>query len=188
MRSKEAFASSRGTGYFCSVATDHPAPFRRVTPRRTGVCHDPTGMERHDKDALGALAFSAGGDGGGKSPELPTQRTRRLRQPANEPSLCSACASLLVTYHRFVQKTAIDMVALKPTLVAAAAFRRQGGHDLKSDTERRRQRRAVNALGHASDERKRLSGLSMIASVKYLAARQCLSALALILSLVALDC
>src|SRR5262249_58579900 len=52
MRSKEAFASSRSTGYFCSVATDHPAPFRRVTPRRAGACHDATGMERHDKDGL----------------------------------------------------------------------------------------------------------------------------------------
>jgi hypothetical protein len=26
MRSKEAFAYSRSTGYFCSVAADHPAP------------------------------------------------------------------------------------------------------------------------------------------------------------------
>src|SRR5262245_31116953 len=39
MRSKEAFAYSRGTGYFCSVATHHPAPFRRVTLRPAGVCH-----------------------------------------------------------------------------------------------------------------------------------------------------
>jgi hypothetical protein len=39
MRSKEAFAYSRGTGYFCSVA----APFRRVTPRRAGAGHDATG-------------------------------------------------------------------------------------------------------------------------------------------------
>jgi hypothetical protein len=74
MRSKEAFAYSRSTGYFCSVATDHPAPCRRVTLRRAGVCHGATGMERHDKDksqqkkraldALAAVAFSAGGDGG----------------------------------------------------------------------------------------------------------------------------
>jgi len=28
MRSKEAFAYSRSTGYFCSVAADHPAPCR----------------------------------------------------------------------------------------------------------------------------------------------------------------
>jgi hypothetical protein len=59
MRSKEAFAYSRSTEYFCSVAADHSAPFRRVTPRRAGACHDATGMERHDK-----MAFSAGGDGG----------------------------------------------------------------------------------------------------------------------------
>ena len=38
MRSKEAFAYSKGTGYFCSVA----APFRRVTPRRAGAGHDAT--------------------------------------------------------------------------------------------------------------------------------------------------
>jgi hypothetical protein len=50
MRSKEAFASSRSTGYFCSVAADHPAPYRRVMLRRAGACHDATGMERHDKD------------------------------------------------------------------------------------------------------------------------------------------
>src|SRR5262245_18019829 len=48
MRSKEAFASSRSTGYLCSVAVDHSAPFSRVTPRRAGACHDATGMERHD--------------------------------------------------------------------------------------------------------------------------------------------
>src|SRR5215469_6649023 len=52
MRSKEAFASSRSTGCFCSVATDHPAPCRRVTLRRAGACHDATGMERHDKNGL----------------------------------------------------------------------------------------------------------------------------------------
>src|SRR5262245_48852554 len=52
MRSKEAFAYSRSTGYFCSVATDHPAPCRRVTPRRAGACHDATGMKLHDKDGL----------------------------------------------------------------------------------------------------------------------------------------
>src|SRR5262249_17122059 len=49
MRSKEAFAYSRSTGYFCSVATDHRAPCR-VTLRRAGACHDATEMERHDKD------------------------------------------------------------------------------------------------------------------------------------------
>ena len=35
MRSKEAFAYSRSTGYFCSVAADHPAPaaeWRRDAP------------------------------------------------------------------------------------------------------------------------------------------------------------
>jgi hypothetical protein len=32
MRSKDAFAYSRSTGYFCSAAADHPAPRRRVTP------------------------------------------------------------------------------------------------------------------------------------------------------------
>jgi hypothetical protein len=42
---EEAFAYSRSTGYFCSVAAVHSAPFRRVTPRRAGA-----GMERHDKD------------------------------------------------------------------------------------------------------------------------------------------
>src|SRR5262249_51105823 len=52
MRSKEAFAYSRGTGYFCSVAADHPAPCaRRVTPRRAGACHDATGMERRSRVA-----------------------------------------------------------------------------------------------------------------------------------------
>jgi hypothetical protein len=49
MRSKEAFAYSRSTGYFCSVAADHPAPRRRVTPRRAGACHDAKGVERHDE-------------------------------------------------------------------------------------------------------------------------------------------
>jgi hypothetical protein len=49
MRSNEAFAYSRSTGYFCSVATDHPAPCRRVTRRRAGACHDATGEERHDE-------------------------------------------------------------------------------------------------------------------------------------------
>jgi hypothetical protein len=44
MRSKQAFAYSRGTGYFCSVATDHP-PCRRVRPRADGACHDATGMD-----------------------------------------------------------------------------------------------------------------------------------------------
>ena len=28
------------------------APFRGVTPRRAGACHDATGMERHDKHGL----------------------------------------------------------------------------------------------------------------------------------------
>jgi hypothetical protein len=51
MRSKKAFAYSGSTGYFCSVATDHP-PCHRVTPRRAGACHDATGMERHDKDPV----------------------------------------------------------------------------------------------------------------------------------------
>ena len=37
------------TGYFCSVATDHSARCRRVTPRTGGVCHDATGMARHDR-------------------------------------------------------------------------------------------------------------------------------------------
>jgi hypothetical protein len=50
MRSKEALAYLRSTGYFCSLASDHSAPFRRVTPRRAGAGHDATGMERHDKD------------------------------------------------------------------------------------------------------------------------------------------
>jgi len=35
---------------FCSLAADHPAPRRRVMPRRAGACHDATGVERHDKD------------------------------------------------------------------------------------------------------------------------------------------
>src|SRR5262249_8778979 len=52
MRSKEAFAYSRSTGYFCLVAANHSAPFRRVTPRRAGACHEATGMGRHDKDGL----------------------------------------------------------------------------------------------------------------------------------------
>src|SRR5215472_16981846 len=38
MRSNEAFAYSR-TRYLCSVAADHPAPSRRVTPRPTGSPH-----------------------------------------------------------------------------------------------------------------------------------------------------
>src|SRR5215472_16655890 len=59
---------------------------------------------------------------------------------------------------------------------------------MKSKIERRRDRRAVNTLGHASDQRKRVSGLSMIATRKFLAFRQCLSAPALILFLVALGC
>jgi hypothetical protein len=60
MRSKEALAYLRGTGYFCTLASDHSAPFRRVTPRRAGAGHDATGMERHDKDG-------PGGDGGKKN-------------------------------------------------------------------------------------------------------------------------
>jgi|GraSoiStandDraft_27_1057306.scaffolds.fasta_scaffold426100_2 hypothetical protein len=56
MRSKEAFAYSRSTGYFCSVAAVHPAPHRRVTPRRAGACHDATGVERHDQLINAALA------------------------------------------------------------------------------------------------------------------------------------
>jgi hypothetical protein len=52
MRSKEAFAYSRSTGYFCSVATDHPAPCR-VTLRRAGACHDATGMD--ETITLGAI-------------------------------------------------------------------------------------------------------------------------------------
>src|SRR5262249_16465093 len=55
---------------------------------------------------------------------------------------------------------------------------------MKSDIERRRQRRAVNTLGHAIDQRERFSGLSMIATRKFLTSRQCLTALFLISSLV----
>src|SRR5262245_45310481 len=40
-----SLAYSRSTGYFCSVAADHPAPFCRVTPRRAGACQAATGVE-----------------------------------------------------------------------------------------------------------------------------------------------
>ena len=54
MRSKEAFAYSRSTGYFCSVATDHPVPCRRVTPQRAeglglAQCHLRRDFVRHLK-------------------------------------------------------------------------------------------------------------------------------------------
>jgi hypothetical protein len=39
--------------------------------------------------------------------------------------------------------------AVKLMLVAAASFRKQGGHKLKSEIERSHYRRAANALGHA---------------------------------------
>src|SRR5262245_7806966 len=72
MRSKEAFAYSRSTGYFCSVATDHPAARRRVTPRRAGACHDTTGVERHDK-AGAQIAASLDGANGVMFPYLPLE-------------------------------------------------------------------------------------------------------------------
>src|SRR5262249_795299 len=53
MRSKEAFAYSRSTGYFCSLAADHPAPCRRRTPRRAGACHGATGMDETITSPLG---------------------------------------------------------------------------------------------------------------------------------------
>jgi hypothetical protein len=62
MRSKEALAYLRSTGYFCSLASDHSAPFRRVTPRRAGAGHDATGMERHDKDGPSRLVVTAAED------------------------------------------------------------------------------------------------------------------------------
>src|SRR5262249_24291690 len=55
---------------------------------------------------------------------------------------------------------------------------------MKSEIERRRHGRAVKVLGRPSDQRKRISGLSMIATRKFVAFRQCLTALALISSLV----
>src|SRR5262245_35688126 len=55
---------------------------------------------------------------------------------------------------------------------------------MKSEIDRRRHRRAVNPLGHASDQRKRVSGLSMMATRKFLASRQYLTALSLISSVV----
>src|SRR5215471_11766665 len=54
---------------------------------------------------------------------------------------------------------------------------------MKSETERRHDGRAVKMLGHASDRGQRVSGLSLIATRKFLASRQCLPALALISSL-----
>jgi hypothetical protein len=48
----ESLLNSRSTGYFCSVATDHPAPCR-VTLRRAGACHDATGMD--ETITLGAI-------------------------------------------------------------------------------------------------------------------------------------
>jgi poly(3-hydroxybutyrate) depolymerase len=55
---------------------------------------------------------------------------------------------------------------------------------MKSEIERRRHGRAVKMLGHPSDQRKRVSGLSLIATRKFLASRQYLTALSLIASLV----
>src|SRR5215471_20994998 len=52
MRSKEAFAYSRSTRCFCSVAADHSMLARRVTPSRAGACHGTAGVQHHDKDGL----------------------------------------------------------------------------------------------------------------------------------------
>jgi hypothetical protein len=45
MRSKQAFAFSRSTGYFCSVCSGSLAPCRRERPRWAGACHEATGMD-----------------------------------------------------------------------------------------------------------------------------------------------
>src|SRR5262245_21538668 len=69
-------------------------------------------------------------------------------------------------------------------MLVAAAFRRRASPIMESGIERRRDRRAANTLCHAGDQRKRVSRLSMIATKKFLAFRQCLAVLALISSVV----
>ena len=90
MRSKEAFACSRSTGYFCSVAADHPAPRRRVTPRRAGACHDTTGVERHD---LLTNAASLRGS-------VPADTQRVKESPGAAPGALEPDEERLVSYRR----------------------------------------------------------------------------------------
>src|SRR5215831_7655357 len=59
MRSKEAFAYSRSTGSFCSVAMDHPGRCRRVTPQPPELV-----TTQRAWSVMTKMAFSAGGDGG----------------------------------------------------------------------------------------------------------------------------
>ncbi len=67
MRSKRASAHSRSTGYFCSVAADHPAP------RATGDAA--TGRSFGHQHP-----FKPGGDGGRRSPELQRRQQRPTRK------------------------------------------------------------------------------------------------------------
>jgi hypothetical protein len=86
MRSKEAFACSRSTGYFCSVAADHPAHCHRRTPRRAGACHDATGTERYDllKRSLPPPTFCECCHGSLSGRSIPVRRRSILVIPKSE--------------------------------------------------------------------------------------------------------
>jgi hypothetical protein len=83
--------------------------------------------------------------------------------------------------HRSYRQATTELGSGIPaSVVAPWCFCREGATSNESQIERRRyHQRAVNTLGHASDQR-------MIETRKFLVSRQCLPALALILSLVAL--